>query len=76
MADAQRIGTFPISILPDEDCCTLFTPRHPLTRAKRLLVERAEADLPIQQMVEAAAAAPAVERVEWPRVQSATCHAD
>ncbi|MEZ5291421.1 MAG: tRNA uracil 4-sulfurtransferase ThiI [Vicinamibacterales bacterium] len=66
MADAQRIGTFPISILPDEDCCTLFTPRHPLTRAKRAEVARAEADLPIDAMVEAAAAAPVVERVEWP----------
>lgn len=66
MADAGRIGTFPISILPDEDCCTLFTPRHPLTRAKRAEVARAEADLPIEAMVEAAVAAPAVERVEWP----------
>lgn len=66
VADAQRIGTFPISILPDEDCCTLFTPRHPLTRAKRWEVDRAEADLPIARMVEAAAAAPVIERVDWP----------
>ena len=28
----ERIGTFPISIIPDQDCCTLFTPRHPATR--------------------------------------------
>jgi len=28
-SEAQRIGTFPISIIPDQDCCTLFTPRHP-----------------------------------------------
>jgi tRNA uracil 4-sulfurtransferase len=66
MADAQRIGTFPISVLPDEDCCTLFTPRHPLTRAKRSDVERAEADLPIDEMVASAAAQPVVERVDWP----------
>jgi thiamine biosynthesis protein ThiI len=70
MADAGRIGTFPISILPDEDCCTLFTPRHPSTRAKAAEIERAEADLPIQRMVEAAVAAAIVERVEWPVVQS------
>lgn len=66
VADAQRIGTFPISILPDEDCCTLFTPRHPLTRAKRWEVERAEADLPITRMVEAAASSPMIEQVIWP----------
>jgi thiamine biosynthesis protein ThiI len=70
MADARRIGTFPISILPDEDCCTLFTPRHPLTRAKIAEVERAEADLPIAQMVMAAAAEPVIERVDWPMVKS------
>lgn len=65
-AEAVRLGTYPISILPDEDCCTLFTPRHPLTRARLNEVERAERDLPVAQMVEAAAAAPAVERVVWP----------
>ncbi len=71
MADARRLGTFPISILPDEDCCTLFTPRHPLTRAKITEIERAEADLPIEQMVLAAAAEPVIERVDWPVVKSA-----
>jgi thiamine biosynthesis protein ThiI len=70
MADARRIGTFPVSILPDEDCCTLFTPRHPLTRAKAGEIARAEADLPIDQMVEAAAAAPLIEQVDWPMVKS------
>ena len=34
-AEAQRLGTYPISIIPDQDCCTLFTPRHPVTRARR-----------------------------------------
>jgi thiamine biosynthesis protein ThiI len=32
-AEAERIGTFETSIIPDQDCCTLFTPRHPATRA-------------------------------------------
>ena len=31
-AEAQRLGTFEISIEPDADCCTLFTPKHPATR--------------------------------------------
>src|SRR5690606_37799988 len=33
-AEAERLGTYPISIIPDEGCCTLFTPRHPATRAR------------------------------------------
>jgi thiamine biosynthesis protein ThiI len=70
MADAAHIGTFPISILPDEDCCTLFTPRHPLTRAKPSEIARAEADLPMDEMVAAAAAMPAIERVDWPVIKS------
>ena len=32
IAIARRIGTFETSILPFEDCCTVFTPRHPKTR--------------------------------------------
>ena len=34
-AEAERIGTLPISNIPDQDCCQLFTPRHPATRAPR-----------------------------------------
>ena len=32
--DAQRLGTYATSIIPDEDCCTLFTPRYPTTGAR------------------------------------------
>ncbi len=39
---ARRIGTFDISILPYEDCCTVFTPRHPVTRPKMDKVLEAE----------------------------------
>ena len=69
-ADARAIGTYPISILPDEDCCTLFTPRHPLTRAKLREVEAAERELPVGEMVEAAAANPQIERTDWPVIKS------
>ena len=41
-AEAQRLGTYPISIIPDQDCCTLFTPRHPATKARRADVLQAE----------------------------------
>ncbi len=42
IAAARRIGTFDISILPYEDCCTVFTPRHPRTRPKLAMVVEAE----------------------------------
>ena len=57
VAEAQRLGTYPISIIPDQDCCTLFTPRHPSTRARHGEVEQAEAALPIEEIVAAAVAA-------------------
>jgi tRNA sulfurtransferase ThiI len=70
IAEAQRLGTFPISIIPDQDCCQLFTPRHPATRARRGQIEEAERALPIDEMVEAAAGAAAVEEFRFPVVQS------
>jgi thiamine biosynthesis protein ThiI len=50
---ARRIGTYPISIQPYPDCCTLFQPRHPETRAKLAMVERADQALAIEPLVEA-----------------------
>jgi thiamine biosynthesis protein ThiI len=69
-AEAMRLGTYPISIIPDQDCCTLFTPRNPATRAKRALVETAEAALPIEALVERAVQEAAVEAFEYPMVGS------
>jgi thiamine biosynthesis protein ThiI len=65
-AEAIRIGTYPISIIPDQDCCTLFTPRHPVTRARAADVARAEQALPIDEMVTAAVAAVVVEDFKFP----------
>lgn len=50
--EAIRLGSYSISIIPDEDCCTLFTPKSPATKARRVDVERAESVLPITDMVE------------------------
>jgi thiamine biosynthesis protein ThiI len=66
MAEAGRIGTFPISIIPDQDCCTLFTPKHPATRVRLEQIEEAERALPLDQMVAAAVAATAVEDLRFP----------
>lgn len=42
---AKEIGTYAISCLPYEDCCTVFTPRHPVTRPSLEKVEHAESAL-------------------------------
>ncbi len=69
-AEAQRLGTYPVSIIPDQDCCTLFTPRNPSTRARLADVEAAEQALPIADMVDRAAAEAAVEDFEFPVIGS------
>ncbi|MBQ1291519.1 MAG: tRNA 4-thiouridine(8) synthase ThiI, partial [Lachnospiraceae bacterium] len=48
---ARKIGTFDTSILPYEDCCTVFTPRHPKTHPKLQEVEQAEAALDVESLV-------------------------
>lgn len=68
---AARLGTLDISNIPDQDCCTLFTPRHPATRARRDQVVLAEASLPIDALVESALAAAVVEEFEFPVLELA-----
>jgi thiamine biosynthesis protein ThiI len=65
-AEAERLGTYPISIIPDQDCCTLFTPRHPATRARLADVLAAEGALPVEDLTAAAAAAADVVDLEYP----------
>ena len=54
IATARKIGTFETSILPYEDCCTVFTPRHPRTKPKIAEVIGAETPLDIDALVEEA----------------------
>jgi thiamine biosynthesis protein ThiI len=65
-AEAQRLGTYPVSIIPDQDCCTLFTPNHPVTKARWIDVERAEQPLPIADIVRDAVAAAQIEEFHFP----------
>jgi thiamine biosynthesis protein ThiI len=53
---ARRIGTFETSILPFDDCCSLFVPRHPATKARARDAENIEADLDVAGLVAAAVA--------------------
>ena len=69
-AEAKKIGSYDISIIPDQDCCTLFTPKHPATRARLAAVEQAELALPIDEMVASALAATVVEDFRFPVLES------
>ncbi|WP_295858709.1 tRNA uracil 4-sulfurtransferase ThiI [uncultured Oscillibacter sp.] len=53
---SREIGTFETSILPYEDCCTVFTPRHPCTRPRLEDVQAAEAALDVQALMDEAMA--------------------
>jgi thiamine biosynthesis protein ThiI len=66
--DAQRIGTYETSIIPDEDCCTLFTPRYPTTHARPGQAEVAETALDITDLVERAVGDSIVEEFRFPMV--------
>jgi thiamine biosynthesis protein ThiI len=70
MDAAGRLGTYPVSIIPDQDCCTLFTPRHPATKAKRADIERAESGLAIEDMVTGAVESAVVENFRFPGIKS------
>ena len=58
---SRKIGTFETSILPYEDCCTVFTPRHPRLRPVLGELEHAEAALDVEAMVQEAVAG--IERI-------------
>lgn len=65
MPSPRRIDTFETSILPYEDCCTVFTPKHPRTRPRLDLVEAAEQTLDVDGLIAGAVAG--IELVEIKR---------
>jgi thiamine biosynthesis protein ThiI len=64
--EARALGTFPISILPDQDCCTLFIPRHPTVRATSHEARDAEGCLDVDALVEAGLAGAVLEEFRFP----------
>ena len=51
---SKKIDAFETSILPYEDCCTVFTPKHPHTKPKKGQCEEAEKELDIEPLIERA----------------------
>jgi len=70
-AEAQRLGTFEISIEPDADCCTLFVPRHPATRVSVAEISAAEARLDVPRLVTMGIDGATLETFEFPSVPAA-----
>ena len=56
IAEARALGSFEISIEPDQDCCSLFVPKHPATKSKAVFLRRAEAQMPADEMIDRALA--------------------
>jgi tRNA uracil 4-sulfurtransferase len=67
ITQAEALGTFETSILPDEDCCQLFVPRHPATRMTAAQACEAEQPLDIPAFIESALAQTEVVEVRFPR---------
>ena len=67
VVEARRLGTFETSILPDQDCCSLFVPAHPETHARLEAVLAAESQFDIEAMVAAAVAKTEFVGLEFPR---------
>ena len=65
-SEAERIGTLQISNIPDQDCCQLFTPKHPSTQVSRAEVEQAEQALPVDALVDKAVREAVVEEFQFP----------
>ena len=54
VAISRKIETFEISVQPFEDCCTVFTPKHPKTKPNLSDFEKVEAVLDVDALVERA----------------------
>ncbi|MCD8129376.1 MAG: tRNA 4-thiouridine(8) synthase ThiI [Oscillospiraceae bacterium] len=63
---ARKIGTYELSVLPYEDCCTVFTPRHPELRPELERARAVEAELDVERLVEEA-----VRGTEYVRLEEA-----
>jgi thiamine biosynthesis protein ThiI len=48
---ARRIGTYEISSIPDQDCCQLFVPKHPATKARLADVQEDESRLDVEELI-------------------------
>ena len=67
--EAQRLGSYSISIIEDQDCCQLFTPKHPATKARLSDIEAAERALPVDDFVRNAVDSASIEDFNFPVIK-------
>jgi thiamine biosynthesis protein ThiI len=67
---AERLGTFAISIQPDEDCCQLFVPRHPATRMSAEEARTAEAAVDVEALAAGALGRTEMATLSFPPARS------
>ncbi|MBI2867222.1 MAG: tRNA 4-thiouridine(8) synthase ThiI [Chloroflexi bacterium] len=67
---ARRLGSYPISIIPDQDCCSLFVPKHPVTRGRLEDVEKLEQGLDVERLVRDALAQVEEKTFLWPEQEA------
>lgn len=72
MQEAQAIGTYSTSILPDQDCCTLFVPRHPATKTIPERIEAMEQELDLPYLVQIALDSAQIIDTHFPEVRDTT----
>jgi len=68
---ARALGSYEISILPDQDCCSLFVPRHPATFSTLDEIRQAEARLPVPALVQTAVEQLEIQAFEFPESAAA-----
>ena len=73
IATARNIGSYDISILPDQDCCSLFVPKHPETRANLAVIEAIEEKLDLRNEIEHALVTTQV-LVQYPAYETGPFH--
>jgi thiamine biosynthesis protein ThiI len=66
IAEAERLGTYSISIIPDQDCCQLFVPRHPSTRTSADEATAGETSLDVDALCLRAVDGALFEEFEFP----------
>jgi len=49
---AREVGTYETSILPYDDCCSVFAPKHPLTKPKLENIKKSESKLDVAELIE------------------------
>jgi thiamine biosynthesis protein ThiI len=64
---ARSLESYPISIIPDQDCCSLFIPKHPVIRSNPKEVEQMESQIDVDRLVQTALQGVEERMFSWPR---------